>query len=155
MTKHELPRPGSMPVGDSPIEIALFESVRDAVPLFGFANFLPFASSEPRHREAPVLYWAAQIWLLDWPVDFIFTVLHPKKPEAISLVVECDGHEFHERTKEQAARDRSRDRRLQSAGYTVFRFTGAEIYSQRNMVARQILEWAGDMRGAAHMDAGT
>lgn len=44
------------------------------------------------------------------------------------LVVECDGHDFHEKTKEQARKDKSRDRTLQSCGYPVFRFTGAEIF---------------------------
>jgi very-short-patch-repair endonuclease len=44
------------------------------------------------------------------------------------LIVECDGHEYHERTKEQAKRDKGRDRILQSCGYSVFRFTGSEIY---------------------------
>jgi hypothetical protein len=42
--------------------------------------------------------------------------------------LECDGHDFHERTKEQAERDRVRDRDLQSIGWNVARFTGAEIY---------------------------
>jgi very-short-patch-repair endonuclease len=46
----------------------------------------------------------------------------------ILAVIECDGHDFHERTKEQAARDRKRDRDLQSEGYLVFRFTGSQIY---------------------------
>lgn len=45
------------------------------------------------------------------------------------MVIECDGHEFHERTKEQARRDRERDRFLQSIGYLVFRYTGAEIWA--------------------------
>lgn len=44
------------------------------------------------------------------------------------VIVECDGHQFHERNKEQAARDKSRDRELLSAGYPVMRFTGSEIF---------------------------
>ena len=43
------------------------------------------------------------------------------------IVIECDGHDFHERTKEQAERDRSRDRVLTTMGWTVLRFTGREI----------------------------
>ena len=43
-------------------------------------------------------------------------------------MVECDGHDFHERTKQQAANDRSRDRDLISNGYTVLRYTGSELY---------------------------
>jgi very-short-patch-repair endonuclease len=44
------------------------------------------------------------------------------------VVLEADGHDFHERTKEQAARDRSRDRAMTAAGITVLRFTGSEIW---------------------------
>jgi len=44
------------------------------------------------------------------------------------LVIECDGHDYHEKTKEQASRDKERDRALQSCGYNVFRFTGSDIY---------------------------
>lgn len=43
------------------------------------------------------------------------------------VAVELDGHDFHERTKEQAARDRSRDRLLTIDGWTVLRFTGSEV----------------------------
>lgn len=45
-----------------------------------------------------------------------------------SVIVECDGHDFHERTKEQASRDKKRDRYLQQQGFTVFRFTGSDIW---------------------------
>lgn len=44
------------------------------------------------------------------------------------VIVECDGHAFHERTKEQAAHDKKRDRDLLTAGYPVLRFTGSEIF---------------------------
>lgn len=60
------------------------------------------------------------------------------------LVVECDGHDYHERTKEQAAKDRSRDRNLQMSGYTVFRFTGYEIYRAPLKCAKQVFKWAED-----------
>ena len=44
------------------------------------------------------------------------------------VVVEIDGHDFHERTKAQAEKDRKRDRQMQAHGYKVFRFTGSEIH---------------------------
>jgi very-short-patch-repair endonuclease len=43
------------------------------------------------------------------------------------LVVECDGHDYYERTKEQAQRDKARDRYMVAEGITVIRFTGSEI----------------------------
>lgn len=59
------------------------------------------------------------------------------------LVVECDGHEYHERTKKQAKRDRSRDHRATLDGYDCFRFTGSEIWCDPWGCAEQISEWAG------------
>ncbi len=44
------------------------------------------------------------------------------------MVVECDGFEYHDRTTEQARRDRERDRALQSLGVLVYRYTGSEIW---------------------------
>lgn len=44
------------------------------------------------------------------------------------VCVECDGHDYHERTKDQAAYDRRRDRYFQSLGWRVMRFTGSEIH---------------------------
>lgn len=44
------------------------------------------------------------------------------------IVVECDGHDFHERTADQAGKDKSRDRRLTALGFRVLRFTGRELH---------------------------
>lgn len=61
----------------------------------------------------------------------------PKAPGSL-LIVECDGHDFHERTKEQAARDRQRDRNLQAQGHKVFRFTGMEIHRDAFVCALEV-----------------
>jgi hypothetical protein len=55
------------------------------------------------------------------------------------LVVECDGHEFHEKTAEQAKKDKSRDRELLTCGYPVMRFTGSEIYRHPLKCAEQVV----------------
>jgi hypothetical protein len=57
------------------------------------------------------------------------------------LVVECDGRDFHERTNEQASRDRARDRDLQARGYPVFRYMGADIWDDVVMHAHQALDF--------------
>lgn len=75
--------------------------------------------------------------IAQYRVDFLVRA-HPYDARTC-VVVECDGHDFHERTKEQAARDRARDRDLQSAGYKVFRFTGSEIYRDAILCAREVL----------------
>lgn len=47
----------------------------------------------------------------------------------LKFCIECDGHNFHEKTKEQVARDKERDRVLTHYNYTVIRFSGSEIYN--------------------------
>lgn len=44
------------------------------------------------------------------------------------IIIEIDGHDFHEKTKEQAANDKRRDREFASLGYTVLRYTGSEVF---------------------------
>lgn len=55
------------------------------------------------------------------------------------MIVECDGHEFHEKTKEQAQRDKERDRNLQSLGFPVYRYTGSELYADVFRSAAEIV----------------
>lgn len=60
-------------------------------------------------------------------VDFVFG--RGRYPDLMDcVIVECDGHEFHDKTPEQAARDKSRDRFLNLHAKAVLRFTGREIY---------------------------
>lgn len=55
------------------------------------------------------------------------------------VFIECDGHDFHERTKEQAERDRSKDRAIQLAGIPILRFTGREIHRDAQACVVQAL----------------
>lgn len=61
-----------------------------------------------------------------------------------SVVVECDGHNFHERTPEQAIRDRARDRLMQEQGFVVLRFTGRELNDDAYSCAEQVFRFIDD-----------
>jgi very-short-patch-repair endonuclease len=51
------------------------------------------------------------------------------EPDRIHWVyVECDGHDYHS-SKQQLARDKSRDRRIAATDTHVLRFTGSEIWA--------------------------
>lgn len=56
------------------------------------------------------------------------TSIYGVKDATFQLIVECDGHDFHDRTKEQASKDRKRDRDLKKLGFEVFRYTGSDIW---------------------------
>lgn len=45
------------------------------------------------------------------------------------LAIECDGYEFHQKTKEQVQKDNEREYDLKMAGYEVLRFSGTQIYN--------------------------
>jgi hypothetical protein len=64
----------------------------------------------------------------------------------VKAVVECDGHDYHERTKKQAERDRGLDRAFQREGFRVFRFTGSEIWQGPEACAAALIR---DMQSAA------
>jgi len=56
------------------------------------------------------------------------------------VAVECDGHDWHERTPQQAAYDRARDRALLRNGVITIRFTGSEINRDANQCAREAID---------------
>lgn len=62
--------------------------------------------------------------------------------EEVRISVECDGHEFHERTKEQAARDKGQYNDVQIAGWRPLRFTGSMLWRDPQGCAAQVAELA-------------
>jgi very-short-patch-repair endonuclease len=68
--------------------------------------------------------------------DFLFD--WNKGPRRRLLVVELDGHDFHEKTKEQALRDKQRDRYFVMQGLELLRFAGSEVYADADQVGAEI-----------------
>lgn len=54
------------------------------------------------------------------------------------ICIECDGHEYHEKTKYQAQKDKIKDRTLKSKGLDTVRFTGSEITINPDKCADEI-----------------
>ena len=55
------------------------------------------------------------------------------------VLVEVDGHQFHQKTKEQVARDKKRDRHLVRDFGKLITFTGSEVYANPNACAEEIV----------------
>lgn len=133
----------------TPIE-ALFFAAFVAHTEFSEFSYLPFvwgkngkSQDEAQATMATMADTAIGIFpqcqLPGWRVDFLIGMNDGDRVQW--LIVECDGHDFHERTKEQAAKDRSRDRRYQAEGYGVFRFTGSELYKDAFTKADEAFQW--------------
>lgn len=82
-----------------------------------------------------------------WRVDFLIHAYNMGRNGPVGwrkLIVECDGHDFHERTKQQAAKDRGRDRWATLNRFTILRFTGSELYKEAFSCASQVTDWAAE-----------
>lgn len=88
--------------------------------------------------EGPAYVVVPQYPFRNFRIDF--ALWHTNAPE-MRLFIECDGHDFHERTKEQAARDRSRDRSVLWDGHSVLRFTGSELWADPVGAAGEVVDF--------------
>ena len=68
------------------------------------------------------------------------------------IAVELDGHDFHERTKEQVTYRNQRDRLLQAAGWAVFHFSGSELYRGQMECVVAVAELARQRHEAAELE---
>jgi hypothetical protein len=134
---------------ESPIEVALLFTLPIVARELGWAVILRCNRQTDGDRDdfsPDILTIESQAQLGEHRVDFLLSfrtsgpdfdrpvkgtdgeVIPGVKEVERKMIIECDGHDYHERTKDQAKKDRSRDRFLQSLGYLVFRYTGSEIW---------------------------
>lgn len=98
----------------------------------------------------PIITIWQQVHVERYIADFVLR--YERRGNLLWIAIECDGHDFHERTKFQAAHDRARDRFFQSVGLSVLRFTGSEIWADLPSIADQIFTFA-EGRVTAKADA--
>lgn len=128
----------------SPIEVTMYQALRASAPedciLYcsepdeyrfdpmtkAIVPVNPDAVSDMDEIGAPDLDFRIVLYrgvaIATYRADIVIELDHWRR-----LVVECDGHDFHDRTKQQAAYDRARDRELLMLGFVTIRFTGSEI----------------------------
>ena len=64
-------------------------------------------------------------------VDFLLDttkIEHAYFKNHLKIIIECDGHDFHEKTKEQVEKNNVRNLDLQFEGYDILHFSGSQIY---------------------------
>lgn len=115
---------------DSPIEFEFLQYLKIATEGFNSANKKHFWV----HNQYSIVANGNK-----YRVDFLICEVGTEgNTDLLQLVIECDGHDFHEKTKLQAQRDKKRDRDLQLAGYRVLRFTGSEIFKEPRKCANEV-----------------
>jgi len=119
---------------ESPIEQLLIIALNDSLAGFDYDKDIGVIQSCYLRPQEPVKTRRGE-----YRVDVLVTVAMPGGSE-LKLAVECDGHDFHERTKEQAAHDKRRDRALTEIGLRLVRFTGSEIWRDPWACAEEVCD---------------
>lgn len=117
---------------ESPIEQLLSLSFQK-LNMQAIINFNPFIDILNIERQYEIKCGGKK-----YRVDFYIPVWY-KNQDTEVFIVECDGYEFHQKTKEQIEKDNIRTRDLQKAGYTVIRFSGTEIWHKPYRCAIEVL----------------
>lgn len=76
------------------------------------------------------------------PMEMLFETVGEPLGAVLKFAIELDGHEFHERTKEQVTLRNQRDRDLQASGWTVYHVSGSEFVNQPEKTLASIYDAA-------------
>lgn len=79
-----------------------------------------------------------QCWIGSSRVDFLVAATSASQP--ICYAIECDGHDFHQKTRPQVDRDNRRDLALDKLGVRTLRFSGSAIVSNPRYCAEGVAE---------------
>jgi len=126
----------------SPIEQRLFIALKTTIHILD----AEITSTHWVHKDNSFLSkffrLTPQTEIRPYVVDFTLQAcnLHDDKyGQSPHCIIECDSWEFHDRTPEERAYEKKRDRYLQCQGYLVLRYTGREIRNDPYWVATDIL----------------
>jgi very-short-patch-repair endonuclease len=100
----------------------------------------------------PELMWGVyinpQFKVGKYRVDFqIFQVGIGPDEILTPVIVELDGHDFHDKDKRQRSYEKARDRALVKAGYRVLHFTGSDVVKDPFACAFEALDMVGLFAG--------
>lgn len=110
-------------------------------------------SLDGNHKYEDGVYIQQQYPIGNYKVDFLISQ-HGIGPDEIltPVVVELDGHAFHDKDKRQRAYEKARDRFLVRRGYRVLHFTGSEVVADPFKVAYEALEMVGCFSGTGRIE---
>jgi very-short-patch-repair endonuclease len=96
------------------------------------------------HPQKPIRTASGQ-----YVLDYVVTATDDSSPK-FAVAIELDGHEFHEKTKEQVIQDNRRERAILQAGVKeglrVLRFSGSEVVRNCKGCIKEVVAFIDQMR---------
>lgn len=128
---------------ESPIE-RMFITAFDILDVAESTDYMVPHCEQPTPNTFSFMQIETQAEIGKYRCDFRLTLSEHSARNGIdrvTVIVECDGHDFHEKTKEQVARDKKRDRAIMTVGVPLLRFTGSEIYADPFKCAKEVADF--------------
>ena len=116
---------------ESPIEQLLSLYLADLK--MSFNDWNPFIEVSPISNNQEITCEIGKKYRLDF-----YFIVNYKNQEVKYFGIECDGYEFHQKTKEQVEYNNQRQRDLQSEGIEIIRFSGSEIWKRPQKCAEEV-----------------
>lgn len=132
------------------VDVCSFDTNFCESPIEAIFNFAMEIMLFDRADEVPQLYIEPQYEIIangkNYRSDFCFDTQNGFDEEyryenEYKLIIECDGHNFHEKTKEQVKYNNERDFNLKQAGYDVLHFSGSQIYNEPFPCANKTIDY--------------
>lgn len=130
----------------SPIEHLFVVAMQAMCEGGGYAAYNPEPTGDGS-TETPGLHVFPQHPVGKFRVDFLIYYVSHDGVAGVPVVVELDGHDFHDKDKKQRAYEKGRDRFLVKQGLKVLHFTGSEVVKDPFAVAFEAME-AAEVPGA-------
>jgi very-short-patch-repair endonuclease len=137
-----------MPIAGSPIE-QLFWVAAHVLVESEFEKLNPEAIDGPNGPILPRgIYLDQQSQIGKYRVDFRLEQ-RGLAPDGVytPVIVELDGHDFHDKDKRQRSYEKARDRFLVKSNFRVLHFTGSDVVADPFKVAYEALEMVGLFAG--------
>lgn len=113
----------------SPIEKIFYIALAAYSEYYSFQYTVAKTSLEDsKSCQSSLIFISSQFEIGKYKVDFLIET-YDVNDVLKSVVVELDGHDFHDKDKHQRAYEKSRDRFITREGYKALHFTGSELVS--------------------------
>ena len=78
----------------------------------------------------------------NYKADFLVQLFNKNnRNNYVEVLVECDGHNYHEITKSQVKKRNERDLALKKNGYDILHFSGSQIYNNPQECVKDVYEY--------------
>lgn len=111
---------------------------------YQMVNPEPYRDKDGINRAGIGIYIQPQFKVGKYRVDFLISQVGVGPNDLLSpVIVELDGHDFHDKNKQQRSYEKARDRFLVKSGYRILHFTGSDVAADPFKVSHEALALVG------------